>query len=177
MNKQISKSFNILYNTMDSIKHMTVDADDIYVKDQESGKFIKVGEIIPEEAEKIAKKIKNAKKEDLSFFVTFQASLMAIINELTPTELKLLMYMSCKAKYGNKVYDLGYNEITAEAKMAKSTIVTSIRKLKKKGLIIAKVKKQRSTYTLNPALFWRGSFYGMKGALDEFVDSKISKDI
>ena len=63
MQKTLRRAYHILYNQLERLTNMKVTADTLYFMDKVTGEFIPVAKLVGEDADRIAKKIRNGKRD------------------------------------------------------------------------------------------------------------------
>ncbi len=69
MQKTLRRAYHILYNQLERLTNMKVTADTLYFMDKVTGEFIPVAKLVGEDADRIAKKIRNGKRDGLTFIL------------------------------------------------------------------------------------------------------------
>lgn len=94
-----------------------------------------------------------------NYTMIFQAVGFLMINEITPSSLKLLWYFVTKLQYSNHI-GIDQKTMMEETGLSIQTVKASIKQLKDKNIIISYDDVQdnrRNVYIINPNLAWRGT--------------------
>jgi DNA-binding transcriptional regulator YhcF (GntR family) len=168
-----------MYNQLERLKNMDVTPDVLFFKHKSTGDLIPVAEIISEDAERIAKKIRSGRRGGLTFISLHQDCIIDVLKSVSGSSVKILMYIASKTKFENYAFGITYRDLASDLGMSVKTVTLSMKELKDYGAIVISGKRGKYVYHVNPALFWKGHISQAKERLTEFeekMDIKTIKD-
>jgi hypothetical protein len=177
MAKTLKNAYHIMYNQLERLKNMDVTADVLYFKNKVTGDLIPVAKIIPEDANRIAKKLRSGRRDGLTFITMHQDPIIDIVKNLSGSALKIVMYIASKTKFENYAFDITYRKVSADLGMSVKTVTLCMKELKEFGAIAATGKRGKYIYHINPALFWKGHISQAQEKLVEFEEKMGIKTI
>lgn len=170
MQKTLRRAYHILYNQLERLKNMSVTADTLYFMDKVTGELIPVAKLVGEDADRIAKKIRNGKRDGLTFISMHQDPINDILKNLTGSSVKILLYVASRTKFENYAFDISYRKIAEALGMSVKTVTFSMKELKGFGAIATSGKRGKLIYHVNPGIFWKGHISLCKGRLVDFEE-------
>jgi len=170
MQKPLRRAYHILYNQLERLKNLTVTADTLYFMDKTTGEFIPVAKLVGEDADRIAKKIRNGKRDGLTFISMHQDPINDILKNLTGSSVKILLYIASRTKFENFAFDISYRKMAEALGMSVKTVTFSMKELKAFGVIATSGKRGKLIYHVNPGIFWKGHISLCKSRLVDFEE-------
>jgi len=170
MPKTLKNSYHILYNQLDRLKDMDVAPDTLYFINKVTGETTPVAVLIGEDASRIAKKIRNGKRDGLTFISMHQDPIEDLMKNLSGSSVKILLYIASRTKFENYAFDISYRKLAEKLGMSGKTVVLSMRQLREFGAIAITGKRGKNVYHVNPAIFWKGHISLSKIRLKDFEE-------
>jgi hypothetical protein len=94
--------------------------------------------------------------EGIEQFVQLRLEILAVIDKLTPIEVKLLCYMSLNSIFNKNLFhhnSISLKEMSAKTGVHPQTIKTNLASMVEKKFV---VREQRGVYLINPKYAWKG---------------------
>lgn len=161
---------DILHNNFERINEDDLIKERLFV--EKDGELIPLVQIIDEKYEHIFENVKKLNKSKIPFVLIYQDALFKMFGELSPSSIKVLMYLISKMKYKNTVFGFKYQELTDTYGMSYRTVTNAMKELQDKNYVKKDGKRTNLVYHISPTVCWKGSVYNMYQKLKMFTDEQ-----
>ena len=172
--KKLKKTLNILHSNLNLIDPENLTTESLYYIDEKTGEATKIGEYFGSDALRLLVRIKKGINDKVSYSTLYQKSLEDISMNLSPNEIKVLLYLISKMGYENVLFGITYREISDKLSMSLSSVSSCFNKLMELNLLKKKGTKHKKIYHINPAIAWKGSRVNIRSKTYMF-DSDFEK--
>lgn len=145
---------------------------ELYYKDKK-GEIVPLAEAYSPEVEDIIKQL--SKRKRMRYFITFADGLKKQ-NELTQSANRIIRLLVGDMGYDNKAYGWSLRDIQSALTMNMTLVLKNMKVLCGEDIVRYHSVKNKRTYMVNPAYFYRGTFKGLFMAVKRYENDFPKRD-
>lgn len=163
-------SFELLYYELERIELNKLNFKKLYYIDEETGETIPVAEQLSRDVNEALYKLQRKFQRRDMFAIVNQKEMDNLINKVSMSSLKVIMFLLSKMNFSNIVEHVGYKDICNGTGCAQTTVVRAIKELAENEVVMIREVKGKYTYMINPLYFRKGPFYQIKMKMKPFCN-------
>ena len=165
-------TLNLLHQELDKINLQKLEVKSLYFLDEKTGEFTEIAEVIPESSQEIIDNLRKRHQNKTKYALLYQKSIEILCDILSPSELRVLMYMVSTMKYENAIYDMTYRGVSKQLGMGLKTVSNVVNSLIDHNLVFRVGTSQKKIYYINPVVVWKGAWHRQKYRLSMFKENE-----